>query len=138
MPAKDKFHQTVRNALEKDGWIVTNDPYTIPVMRSYVYIDLAAEKIITAEKGIEKIVVEVKSFLSLSQISDLYNALGQFQIYKIAVKNQEPDRILYLAIPEDIFDWLMSDPFTIEIVETYQLQIIVFDSNTQIIVKWIK
>ncbi len=29
MPAKDLFHDSVRNALEKDGWTITADPYTL-------------------------------------------------------------------------------------------------------------
>ena len=27
MPAKDKYHHQVRRALEKEGWIITHDPY---------------------------------------------------------------------------------------------------------------
>jgi len=31
--AKDIFHEIVRNALQKDGWQITHDPYEIaPVM----------------------------------------------------------------------------------------------------------
>ncbi len=26
MPARDIYHDTVRNALEKDGWTITHDP----------------------------------------------------------------------------------------------------------------
>lgn len=29
MPAKDLFHQAVRHALEKEGWIITYDPLHI-------------------------------------------------------------------------------------------------------------
>jgi hypothetical protein len=29
--AKDVFHQQVKNALIKDGWIITNDPLTIRI-----------------------------------------------------------------------------------------------------------
>ncbi|WP_353735142.1 element excision factor XisH family protein [Okeania sp. SIO2C2] len=29
MPAKDIYHNTVKTALEKDDWIVTNDPLVI-------------------------------------------------------------------------------------------------------------
>jgi hypothetical protein len=28
--AKDIYHQAVRSALEKEGWIVTHDPFRIP------------------------------------------------------------------------------------------------------------
>jgi hypothetical protein len=29
MPARDKFHEAVKNALIKDGWQITADPLTI-------------------------------------------------------------------------------------------------------------
>ncbi|WP_293101454.1 element excision factor XisH family protein [Moorena sp. SIOASIH] len=31
MPAKDIFHNTFRLALEKDSWVITNDPLHIKV-----------------------------------------------------------------------------------------------------------
>nr|WP_322745304.1 element excision factor XisH family protein [Nostoc sp. LEGE 12447] len=27
MSARDRFHELVRTALEKEGWIITHDPY---------------------------------------------------------------------------------------------------------------
>jgi hypothetical protein len=29
MPAKDIYHEEVKNALIKDGWTITDDPYII-------------------------------------------------------------------------------------------------------------
>ena len=48
--AKDIFHNAVKKALEKDGWIVTHDPYRLRYGIVDVYIDLAAEEAIAAEK----------------------------------------------------------------------------------------
>lgn len=69
--AKDKFHQIAKNALINDGWLVTNDPYHIrdkTLVSKSLEIDLAAEKIIAAERGTEKIAVEVKSLIADSTI----------------------------------------------------------------------
>ena len=71
MPAKDLFHATVRKALEKDGWVITADPLVLTIGLRSVFIDLGAEKLIAAERGAEKIAVEVKSFIGASPISDL-------------------------------------------------------------------
>jgi hypothetical protein len=30
--AKDIYHQAVRNALEKEGWTITHDPFRIPIL----------------------------------------------------------------------------------------------------------
>ncbi len=86
MPAKDLFHNTVRNALIKDGWIITHDPYRLTIGRRKAFIDLGAEQPIAAEKAGRKIAVEVKSFLGESEMEDLEQALGQYEIYRVALK----------------------------------------------------
>jgi hypothetical protein len=62
MPAKDIYHNTVRTALEKDGWTITKDPLTLEIGDRSLFVDLGAEKILAAEKQGRKIAVEVKSF----------------------------------------------------------------------------
>lgn len=94
--AKDVFHDTVKLALQKDGWTITHDPYRLRYGIADIYIALAAEK---AER---KIAVEVKSFANSSAISEFHTALGQFLNYRIALEASEPNRILYLAVPKDV------------------------------------
>jgi len=62
MPSKDLFHDTVKTALEKDGWTVTDEHLFIQVEDIDFYIDLTAERILAAEKTGQKIAVEVKLF----------------------------------------------------------------------------
>jgi hypothetical protein len=50
MSAKDVFHNAVKNALQKEGWIITDDPFFIRFGGINIYIDLGAEKVIAAEK----------------------------------------------------------------------------------------
>src|SRR5438105_11264466 len=70
MPALDQYHETVRTALIKDGWTITHDPLTLVVGADRVHIDLAAERVIAAEKGVSKIAVEIKTFAGASRIAD--------------------------------------------------------------------
>lgn len=67
MPAKDTYHHAVKNALLKDGWTITADPYLIKYEDAELYADLAAEKPIAAERQGQKIVVEIKSFIRRSR-----------------------------------------------------------------------
>ena len=76
MPAKDIYYNTVRIALQKDGWTITNEPLTLEIGDRSLFVDLGAEKILAAEKQGRKIAVEVKSFLSISPVHDLEKALG--------------------------------------------------------------
>ena len=98
MPAKDFYHDTVRVALLKDGWTITDDSLTLKIGNRSAAIDLSAEKLIAAEQGFEKIAVEVKSFIGASLINDLENARGQFFFYARVLAKKDPERRLYLAV----------------------------------------
>jgi XisH protein len=100
---KDRFRDVVRTALEKEGWHITADPYEINVDDVDFEIDLAAEQLLAAERDDRKIAVEIKSFISSSNVSDFHTALGQFLNYRDALKKVEPDRQLYLAVRELIY-----------------------------------
>lgn len=76
MPAKDLFHNTVRTALEKDGWRITDDPLFLKVDSLDFYVDLAAERMLAAEKAGQKIAIEIKFFLGLSIVTEFHTALG--------------------------------------------------------------
>jgi len=76
--AKDIFHESVRKALEKEQWVITDDPLKFKFGDVNFQVDLAAQKLLAAEKAGEKIAVEIKSFLNPSAITDFYAALGQF------------------------------------------------------------
>jgi hypothetical protein len=68
MPAKDLYHDTVVQALIKDGWEITDDPLILSYGGRELYVDLGAEKrAIAAQKDDQKIAVEIKSFLKPNQ-----------------------------------------------------------------------
>jgi hypothetical protein len=109
--AKDLFHDAVKNALVQEGWIITGDPLIIRIDRVKLEIDLAAEKVLAAEKDGQKIAVEIKSFINPSAIHDFHAALGQFLNYRLALEMTEPDRAIFLAVPEDIFNGFFQERF---------------------------
>ena len=100
MPAKDLYHDAVKNALINDGWIITADPYIIKYEDAELYADLSAEKPIAAERQDQKIVVEIKSFVGKSMMYDFHNALGQYIVYRNLIQLTEPEYIIYLAIDQ--------------------------------------
>lgn len=75
--AKDKYHNLVKQALIDDGWTITDDPLEVSSLISNFEIDLGAERIIGAEKGAEKIAIEIKSFISKSFLHEFFRAVGQ-------------------------------------------------------------
>jgi XisH protein len=133
--ARDLFHSIVRIALEKDGWIIiTNDPLSIRCGG----VDIqGGEKLIAAEKDTQKIAVEIKNFVTASKISEFHTALGQFINYRTALKLEEPERILYLAVPLITYNDFFSLPFTKIIIAENQVKILVYDTEIEEIDKWI-
>ncbi|MBD2679518.1 MULTISPECIES: XisH family protein [Nostoc] len=139
MSAKDVFHEVVKIALQKDGWQITHDPLLFNVGGVKMSIDLAAEKLIAAERDNEKIAVEVKSFLEKSSaISEFHTALGQFINYRGALRRRDPERILYLAVPLTTYRTFFQLDFPKEMVEENRVKMIVYDVESEVIVEWKK
>lgn len=137
MSAKDIFHETVKKALQKEQWIITADPLKFKYGNVNFQIDLGAEKVLAAERQGEKIAVEIKSFLNPSAVTDFYAALGQFLSYRLALEMIEPNRILYLAVPLDIYETFFQFEFTQAAIQRYQILLIVYDPVNEVIVQWI-
>jgi hypothetical protein len=136
MSAKDAFHEVVKIALQKDGWQITHDPYNLQAGTLELYIDLGAEKVVAAEKDGQKIAVEIKSFIGPSKISQFYTALGQFISYRAALQKQEIERILYLAVPGNVYDSFFTMGFIQSLVQQNQIHLIVYDIEQEIIAQW--
>jgi hypothetical protein len=136
--ARDRIHNAVKKALVNDGWTITADPYEIEFKEVTLYIDLKADRAIAAERDDEKIAVEIKSFLSLSQIHELQAALGQYQMYQAYLEEIAPDRVLYLAISEQIWKTLFGLEAVKVLVAKFQLRLIVVNLKTEEIVLWKK
>ncbi|MDY7014374.1 MAG: XisH family protein [Cyanobacteriota bacterium] len=136
MAAKDLFHDAVKQALLKEQWIITADPLVIKIEGVKLEIDLAAEKVLAAQKAGRKIAVEIKSFLNTSAITDFHSALGQFLNYRLALQLNELDRILYLAVPKDTFESFFQERFIQEAIKLYQVKLIVYDPFQEVIVTW--
>jgi glucose-6-phosphate 1-dehydrogenase len=136
MSARDLFHEAVRQALEKEEWVITHDPLEVEFEEVTLKIDLGAERLIAAEKADSKIAVEIKSFASNSAVSDFHTALGQFLNYQIALEENESERILYLAVPIDTYNKFFQTRLAQIAVKKYQVKLVVYDPIMEVIVEW--
>ena len=135
--ARDVFHDNVKEALIKEGWAITNDPLSFKVGNVSVQIDLGAERIIAAERGTDKIAVEIKTFGNLSFITALYEAVGKYIIYRNVLSMREPDRVLYLAIPENIYSRFFEEPVIQKTMKEEKFKLVLYNQATEIITQWI-
>jgi hypothetical protein len=137
MPAKDIYHNAVKNALIKDGWTITHDPYTLTFGQKDVFVDLGAEQPLAAEKGNEKIAVEIKSFRGASDIRELEVAIGQYVFYRSLLTRFESDRKLFLAVPQSVFTSTLDEAIVRPVLEDIHIALVAFDPEREVIVKWI-
>lgn len=89
--------------------------------------------LIAAERRGETIAVEIKSFLRDSEVADLEDALGQFVLYRSALRRQDPSRRLLLAVPQEAFESVWSD----DVIEDEKVALLVFDPNAEVIERWV-
>jgi XisH protein len=137
MPVRDYYHEVVCNALQKDGWTITHDPYRLKLARKKnLYIDLGAEQLIGAEKDIQKIAVEIKSFRRASEMKDLEEAVGQFVLYDRLLKRYEPERTLYLAVPDSVRESVFEEEAGQVLIEDEIIRLFTFDVDKKEVVKW--
>jgi XisH protein len=137
MPAKDLYHNTVRFALIKDGWNILTDDYTLEYGGDRVYVDIAAEKSILAERQDRRILVEVKSFLGRSFVHDLEQAVGQYVLYRDILSETESEFELYLAITQGTYKGKFQRKLTQMIVNRNQVKLLIVDSEEEVVTQWI-
>jgi XisH protein len=137
--ARDIYHKNVKAALEKEGWKITDDPLHIDLEETFIEIDMAAEMVFAAQKENEKIAVEVKSFLGKSIISEFHTVIGQFADYRDALEEFEPDRVLYLALPKNIYHHpIFQGRFIQKRLKKENVKIILYDIQKEDTIQWIK
>ena len=137
MPAKDIYHDAVKNALIKDGWTIIADPYFLQYEDAELYADLFVEKALLAEQEGRKIVVEIKSFISPSPMRDFENALGQYILYRDILQLASKNYKIYLAIRDTVFDTFFQRKSIQPVVKLQKIEFIVFNNEREEITLWI-
>ncbi len=137
MSRKDAFHDVLKAALEAEGWIITHDPLILPLGRRKLQVDLAAEAPLAAERNGERIAVEIKSFLGVSEVTELERAFGQYIIYRFVLQRQDPERTLFLALPVDAYESLFNEEDERDLARVNDVKLIIFDPENGNIVEWI-
>lgn len=136
MAKQDLIHRAVKNALIKDGWTITAEPLRLDYEEVNLQIDLAAEPTLAAEKGNQKIAVEIKSFLNPSLMNDLKLAVGQYEIYLAYLELLEPERKLFVAVSSVVFERIQSFAGLDVFFRKRPIPFIAVDLEKEEIVQW--
>jgi hypothetical protein len=137
MPALDYIHEAVRNALIKDGWIITHDPFTIAHDELVLFADLGAERPLAARRGRQERLIEIKSFTGPSLMRDFETALGQFLVFRALLKAKSSRRKTVLAVDEEVFESFLTMTSIQLILREYRVRLLVVRLDAEEIVRWI-
>ena len=136
--AKDIIHNAVKNALIKDGWMITADPFRLKYEEFELLVDLSAERTIVAIKENLQILVEIKSFAGRSFVRELQQALGQYEIYLDIIELTGLDYELYLAISHLTYKNFFTQKATQMVMQRHNLNLLIINIEEEEIVQWIK
>jgi hypothetical protein len=88
------------------------------------------------KKG-QRIAVEIKTFGGISEMLALEQAIGQYFVYLAVIAETKPEYRLYLAIHSIVFFDLFEETLGQLLLQKYQLSLIVFDPEQEVILEWI-
>jgi hypothetical protein len=146
MPQRDAIHNIIRQALIKEGWEITDDPYVISYGERFLFIDLAARldalngiagRFIGARRGSSRIALEIKEFRGNSAIADLEQAIGQYVLYRLLLAQVDRERELYLAVADTTFDGIFSEPIGELVMRELPMKLLIVDVEAVEVKRWI-
>ena len=148
MPQRDTIHNIIRQALIKEGWEITDDPYVISYGdgERFLFIDLAARldalngiagRFIGARRGSSQIALEIKEFRGNEAIADLEQAIGRYVLYRPLLEQVDPDRELYLAVADTTFEGIFSEPIGELVIRELPMKLLIVDIEAQEVKRWI-
>ncbi|MBP5975237.1 fatty-acid oxidation protein subunit alpha [Brasilonema sp. CT11] len=138
MPAKDIYHNTVKNALMKDGWTITHDPLRIRLARGRnLFVDLGAERLLAAERGKEKIAVEVTRYAQIQNSKYALRARYAFAFGVRFAHTKFKIEDLYLAVSENTGRTVFEEEAGQTLIDDGIIRLVTFNPSHEVIIRWI-
>ena len=136
MSRTDFYHDYVRDALIKAGWVVMKQFFAMPLADTRVEMDLLMERV-EADGSKTRIVVEVKNFREeKAYVSELQKSIGQYLLYREVLKSKRYDYGLYLAVPIAAYTNFISSALIRELFQKHEIQLLLFNPQDSTLLQW--
>lgn len=137
MSAFDQCHDQVVRALEKAGWRLEKAPLRVQVESRVAYIDAEMSRGMNGKRE-SLLLLEVKCFATKNATTtELYEAIGQYLVYRAMIVEREKPHAVYLAVPEHNFSDIFDSP-VMRVLKESQIKVIVVNLEIEEVVKWIE
>ncbi|NJL53802.1 MAG: fatty-acid synthase [Chloroflexaceae bacterium] len=134
VPAKDKHHDAVVNALRKAGWTTIDEQVMIILEERRLWIDLQIAR--PDQDG--AILIEIKGFENMpSPVEYLAQAIGKYRLYLSVLNYLKIDHPLYMAVPEAAYRGILSEAIGQQTLQQNAVKLLVFDPEAEEIIEWI-
>jgi XisH protein len=138
MPSRDAIHDVVKQALIRDGWQITDDPYVISYGDRFLFIDLGmTSRFIGAERSGKRLAIEIKELRGRSVIAELEQAIGQYVLYRLLLTQVDPERSLYLAVSAQAYEEIFQEPIGQLVIHDLPLNLLIVDTASSKVNQWI-
>ena len=107
---------------------------TLNIGKTDLQIDLGAERLLAAEQGNQRIAVEIKVFGQASLVSAFHTAVGQYLNYRVNLEQDDPERQLFLAIPQNVFETFFTTELAKRSVKRLEIKLLIFNPETEVII----
>ncbi len=68
----------------------------------------------------------------------MHEAIGQYNLYRDILSEAEPERSLFLAVSEKIYDQLFAEKYGQFVIKKQRLNLVVFDAAQERITEWLQ
>ena len=138
MPAIDQCASQIIRVLQDAGWNVTHSPFAIKIEKSrtgYIFADLRLEHDQTEETVI---VVEIKCFQSTRTVlEEFYQAIGQYVVYRSALRSSQIRLPIYLALPLRIYESFFQRALIKSVLNEIEMNLVEIDLQKEEVSQWI-
>ncbi len=137
MPAIDQCQEKIVRALQKEGWQVVRAPLRVQVDLRVACIDVEMSRGVNGSREL-LLLAEIKCLSGEdANTAELYEALGQYLVYRAMIFERKLPHSVYLAVPEGAFDDIF-DVAVMRVVNESRIRIVVVNVETERVVKWIE
>ncbi|MBI5667759.1 MAG: hypothetical protein HZC41_07100 [Chloroflexi bacterium] len=137
MSRLDYCHLQIVHALEKDRWKVNPIPLEIETPERTIHVDIEASRHV---KGTQQrvLMAEVKCFPDRKKTTrELYEAVGQYIIYRAVLAEINTNVPLYLALPVEVYTTVF-DSTARRAVRDNMIKLPIVNLELERIVEWIE